>query len=151
LTELEGQGLNLVANALAQSTDHVLSFFRMLRAELAFYLGCLHLQERLAEKGEPVCFPEPLPPGEPVLTARGLYDVCLALTLDGRTVGNDVDADGRNLVMITGANQGGKLTSPGMTISPSAGSLLSFSCQRRRGSSEDRAANQNRSAGSYRT
>jgi MutS-like protein len=110
LTELEGQGINLVANALAQSTDHVLSFFRMLRAELAFYLGCLNLQERLAAKGEPVCFPKPQPAGYPALSARGLYDVCLTLILDARAVGNDVDADGKALVMITGANQGGKST-----------------------------------------
>jgi hypothetical protein len=110
LSELESRGVNLVANALAQSTDHVLSFFRMLRAELAFYLGCLQLHERLSAKGEPVCFPDPLPPGRPVLSACGLYDVGLALTIDTRTVGNDVDADGAALVMITGANQGGKST-----------------------------------------
>jgi len=31
-------------NALAQSTDHILSFFAILRTELAFYVGCLNLQ-----------------------------------------------------------------------------------------------------------
>ena len=41
---------------------------------------------------------------------RGLYDVCLSLHLDEAVVGNDVDADGKALVMITGANQGGKST-----------------------------------------
>ena len=45
-----------------------------------------------------------------MLSARGLYDVCLALTTGQRVVGNDVDADGKLLVMITGANQGGKST-----------------------------------------
>ena len=39
LSELNNRGVNLVANALAKSTDHILSFFNMLRAELAFYLG----------------------------------------------------------------------------------------------------------------
>jgi DNA mismatch repair ATPase MutS len=82
----------------------------MLRAELAFYLGCLNLHERLAAKGEPVCLPEPLPAWRPVLSAQGLYDVCLTLNLDARVVGNDVDADGKTLVIITGANQGGKST-----------------------------------------
>jgi hypothetical protein len=110
LTELRGRGVNLVANALAQSVDHILSFFHMLRTELAFYIGCLNLQGRLAEKGEPACFPIPLAPGEPALSARGLYDVCLTLKLEARAVGNDVDADGKWLVMITGANQGGKST-----------------------------------------
>jgi hypothetical protein len=34
LSRLNDQGVNLVANALAQSTDHILSFFQMLRTEL---------------------------------------------------------------------------------------------------------------------
>lgn len=110
LADLRGRGINLVANALAQSTDHILSFFRMLRAELGFYVGCLNLQEQLAEKGEPTCFPEPLALGEPALAANGLYDVCLSLTVAERVVGNDVTADGKSLVVITGANQGGKST-----------------------------------------
>ncbi len=110
LARLRGQGVNLVANALAQSTDHVLSFFTMLRMELAFYVGCLNLHERLVEKGEPTCFPDPMPVGRPVLSARGLYDVCLTLNLEARVMGNDVSAEDKALVMITGANQGGKST-----------------------------------------
>jgi DNA mismatch repair ATPase MutS len=110
LSELRGKGINLVANALAQSTDHILSFFGMLRAELAFYIGCLNLHERLAEKGEPTCVPVPVAPGNPTLSATGLYDVCLTLHLEGRVVGNALDADDKWLVMITGANQGGKST-----------------------------------------
>jgi hypothetical protein len=51
LSELRDRGVNLVANALGQATDHVLSFFRMLRTELAFYVGCLNVQTRLAQKG----------------------------------------------------------------------------------------------------
>ncbi|MGC2051218.1 MAG: DNA mismatch repair protein MutS, partial [Methylovirgula sp.] len=39
LSTLKDKGLNLSANALAQSGDHILSFFNMLRTELAFYLG----------------------------------------------------------------------------------------------------------------
>ena len=50
------------------------------------------------------------PPTQPTLSAGGLYDVCLTLHLEDRAVGNDVDADGKSLVMITGANQGGKST-----------------------------------------
>ena len=59
LGELRDRGLNLVANALAQSDDHILSFFDMLRTELAFYVGCLNLHEQLAKKGQPISFPEP--------------------------------------------------------------------------------------------
>jgi len=110
LGELRGRGVNLAANALAQSSDHVLSFFTMLRAELGFYVGCLNLAEQLDAQGEPRCFPAPLPLGERVLSGRGLYDVCLCLVLKERVVGNDLGADGKSLIMITGANQGGKST-----------------------------------------
>jgi DNA mismatch repair ATPase MutS len=110
LDEIEGKGLNLVANAVAQSADHIKSFFIMLRLELAFYLGCLNLRARLDEKGEPTCFPEPLAEGPLALNAQEIYDVCLTLIVEDRVVGNDADADGKSLVMITGANQGGKST-----------------------------------------
>lgn len=110
LSELRDRGISLVANALAQSTDHILSFFTMLRCELGFYVGCLNLHERLASKGEPLSLPASLSPSRPVLSADGLYDVCLSLRLDRRAVGNDIDAAGKPLVMITGANEGGKST-----------------------------------------
>jgi len=115
LSDLTSRGLNGAANALAQSTDHIKAFFQMLRAELGFYLGCLNLRDRLLAAGQQVCFPEPAGPPtraeDARLTARGLYDASLALSLDeARAVGNDVDADGKQVIMITGANHGGKST-----------------------------------------
>lgn len=110
LADLRGQGINLVANALTQSRDHILSFFSVLRAELAFYVGCLNLHARLREKGEPVCIPVPLALDEPMLSAEGLYDACLSLRIGERVVGNTVNADHKSLVIVTGANQGGKST-----------------------------------------
>jgi hypothetical protein len=108
LSELRDRGIHLVANALAQSRDHILGFFQMLRAELAFYVGCLNLQGRLAAKGEPLCFPVPAPAGTRSHRFSGLYDACLALHMPQKVVGNTVDADRKSLVIITGANQGGK-------------------------------------------
>jgi len=110
LKELNNRGIALVASALAQSTDHIQDFFSMLRLELGFYVGCLNLRERLAGKGEPTCFPVPLASGKAVLSGRGLYDPCLSLSVEQRVVGNDVSADDKLLVMISGANRGGKST-----------------------------------------
>jgi hypothetical protein len=108
LAEMRDRGINLVANATAQSADHIVGFFEMLRAELAFYVGALNLHERLSRRGSPTCFPHAEAIGSRRLRFDGLYDVSLALTMDRRIVGNGVDADRRNLVVITGANQGGK-------------------------------------------
>ncbi|MBI4318370.1 MAG: DNA mismatch repair protein MutS, partial [Chloroflexi bacterium] len=110
LSELRDRGINLVANALAQSTDHIRSFFNMLRTELAFYVGCLNLHRQLAQMGEPISFPLPLASWERKHNFQGLFDVCLALTMNQSIVGNDVNADNKHLVIITGANQGGKST-----------------------------------------
>ena len=110
LTELKDRGVNLVANTLAQSADHILSFFNMLQTELAFYIGCLNLHRQLAQMGEPISFPLPVASRERRHSFRGLYDVCLALTKKHKIVGNDVNADNMDLVTITGANQGGKST-----------------------------------------
>jgi len=110
LGELKDRGINLVANAVAQSADHIDSFLQMLRVELAFYIGCLNLYEQLAQMGEPVCFPTAVPSSERRHSCKGLYDVCLALTVKQRIVGNDLNAEDKGLVIITGANQGGKST-----------------------------------------
>jgi DNA mismatch repair ATPase MutS len=110
LADLRSKALARAAAALAQATDHVLGFFAQLRTELAFYVACLNLEARLSSAGRPVCFPEPRPLGERAFSARGLYDVPLALHLDGEVVGNDVNGDGKSLVVVTGANQGGKST-----------------------------------------
>jgi hypothetical protein len=110
LSEIKDRGLNLVANALAQSADHVDRFFSLLRSELAFYVGCLNLYEQLTQMGEPVSFPQAEAPGQRRHSFSGLYDVCLALTMKQKVVGNDVNVDTKDLVIITGANQGGKST-----------------------------------------
>jgi DNA mismatch repair ATPase MutS len=81
-----------------------------LTAELAFYIGCLNLREQLAKKGEPMCWPEPLPATERKHSFRGLYDVCLSLCLRQRVIGNNANADEKDLIIITGANQGGNST-----------------------------------------
>lgn len=110
LGDLEDKAANPAANALSQAVDHVHSFFVMLRVEIGFYVGALNLSERLGELGEPTTLPVAIGSGERVLAGRGLYDVSLRLTTPEPVVGNDVNADGKSLVMITGANQGGKST-----------------------------------------
>jgi len=110
LAELRERGINLVANALARSTDHILSFLKLLRTELAFYLGGLNLQAALAARGQGVVFPLPAAPGERRFLCRGLVDAGLQLSMERQVVGNEVKGNGKNIVVITGANRGGKST-----------------------------------------
>ncbi|MDQ2873644.1 MAG: DNA mismatch repair protein MutS [Actinomycetota bacterium] len=110
LSDITSRGINLVANAAAQSADHVSSYFTMLRAELGFYVGCLNLRDRLMAKGEPVTFPAPSAASSRGFSCSDLRDAGLALRIEDRAVGNDADAGGKPLVIITGANSGGKST-----------------------------------------
>ncbi len=110
LEDLTGRGINLVANAAAQSADHIGSYFTMLRAELGFYVSCLNLADRLAAKEVPVTVPDPAQPSTPTFSCTDLRDACLELQSPDPVVGNDVQADGKSLVIITGANSGGKST-----------------------------------------
>jgi hypothetical protein len=111
LEDLTGRGINLVANAAAQSADHIGSYFTMLRAELAFYVGCVNLSDRLAAKEVPISFPDAEPAGPPpVFGCADLRDACLALQSAEAVVGNDVQTGGKPLIVITGANSGGKST-----------------------------------------
>ncbi len=110
LEDLTSRGINLVANAAAQSADHIGSYFTMLRAELGFYVSCLNLADRLAAKGVPTTIPDPVQPSSLTFSCTDLRDTCLELQSGSPVVGNDVHADGKTLVIITGANSGGKST-----------------------------------------
>ncbi|HEU0256639.1 MAG TPA: hypothetical protein VFQ96_02225, partial [Microbacteriaceae bacterium] len=110
LTRLHGRGVNLVAGALARSTDHILSFFTMLRDELGFYVGCIRAAAALEEHDLPVARPDVRPAGGVLLDAHGLFDVALAVMNRTSVVGNDVAAADDDLIVITGVNSGGKST-----------------------------------------
>ncbi|MBN2077310.1 MAG: hypothetical protein JW762_17320 [Dehalococcoidales bacterium] len=110
LGEFRNRGVNSVANAAAQSVEHILNFLLMLRTELAFYLGCINLYKRLDEMGEKTCFPVPVTADKRTMSCEGLYDVSLSLSMGEQVVANDISTDGKNVVIVTGANKGGKTT-----------------------------------------
>ena len=110
LTKLSSRAINDVANTVTQSAEHIQRFFARLRIELGFYLGCMNLRDELTKRLIPTCFPVPTPIGTPRFQCRGLRDVALCLTTSKKVTGNDADADGKALIVITGANEGGKST-----------------------------------------
>ncbi len=110
LSDLKDKGINLVADALAQSVDHITNFFHVLQGELGFYIGALNLYEEVIGLGGSLSFPSPLLHTKREAHLRNLYDLSLLLTMRQKVVGNDLDISGGELVIITGANQGGKST-----------------------------------------
>lgn len=109
LENLTNRGIAEVANATASAAEQVRAFFETLRWETAFYLGAIHLHQALVTRGGRSCWPRPASPAAG-LEAAGLYDPTLVLHAGRGVVPNDVAADRKPLILITGANQGGKTT-----------------------------------------
>ena len=88
LSELRDRALAAVADAVGQASEHVLDFCRALRTELAFYLGCVNLADRLARGGVPMCVPRSWAlrrvPQALAIRAQDLRDVALALAGESR-------------------------------------------------------------------
>ncbi|MEM0117887.1 MAG: hypothetical protein QXV32_05530 [Conexivisphaerales archaeon] len=109
LAQLRERAVNDVANLLAQSAETLHNFFTSLKAETGFYIGCLNLVDYMKEKNLQYCFPSPLKGGF-WLSASSLYDISLAINGNRQIVPNDIQADGKRMIVITGANEGGKST-----------------------------------------
>lgn len=111
LGELIDLGLADLASVLGKTVAHLRQFMTELDTELGFFLAAVQLKHRLDAMGVPTCVPGIVSEQkERGFRFEGLYDVCLALRTNGQIVVNDVNAASRSLIVITGANQGGKST-----------------------------------------
>ena len=110
MSELRATAIAPTAGVTREAADHVLAFFRQLQVELAFLIGCANLHENLTAAGGAVAYPDAEDGATATFRATGLYDLGLRLTIDGPVVPNDLDTGGQRMVVITGANGGGKST-----------------------------------------
>ncbi len=110
IAELRGLAIAPTAGAVHETAQWVLEYFKVLRTELGFLVGCLNLHEGLGGSDARICLPDPVANADRAFSTTGLYDPGLRLTIDGPVVGNDAVTDGARVVVITGANGGGKST-----------------------------------------
>ncbi|WP_129408351.1 MutS-related protein [Marinitoga lauensis] len=110
LSDIKNYALNHVSNALAQSSDHILDFFKQLQLELAFYIGVINLYYNIKNKGIPISFPIPAKQEKRTYIFKELYELSLLLSTNKTVISNDLNADNKDIIVITGANQGGKTT-----------------------------------------
>jgi ABC-type lipoprotein export system ATPase subunit len=106
---LRGKALSEISEVVVGASLQIQQFLTALRLDLAFYLGALNLSVELSRKGTPLCFPQPTAEAA-ALSAQDLREVCLILRTRRQVVGSDFSADGKRLIVITGANEGGKST-----------------------------------------
>lgn len=110
LSEMRDAGLTDIADATAQACDHIRDFFLTLKTELAFYIGCINLAHELKRIRMPIAYPMSHPPGTMQFSCDNLYSISLALIKQTRITGNTIDGNDKKLIVVTGANQGGKTT-----------------------------------------
>ena len=106
----------LLQRVSAQASQDINTFviretaaLRGLRKELIVCLAARKLTRSWEEAGLPACFPELRPPEEKAFRARGLFDPLLLISDKELVVSNDAELrQGGELLILTGANQGGK-------------------------------------------
>ena len=106
LNDIRKRGILRISEVMKEATGNVINFFESLKNELAFYIGCLNLYDKIRENNYDICFPVP---SENTLLFSGLYDMSLSLILNDKIVTNDLNKNGK-LYIITGTNRGGKST-----------------------------------------
>lgn len=83
-------------------------FFDQLHFQSAFYLGVINIRSQMMQYKIDYCFP--IVTKDSLFEYTDLKEMILSLETRGKTVSNSGKLDGKHLVIITGANQGGKST-----------------------------------------
>ncbi len=110
LKEIEESALSNLLRIVRRFIDKTLIFTDLLRFESSFYLGCTQLHDELTKRGCEAAFPLPIASEDRSFSFTGLYDPGMAIRIGRQPFTNDLQADGMRVLMITGANQGGKTT-----------------------------------------
>lgn len=100
--------LNLCQN-ISQINSKVKSFFLNLSLGVEFYKGALILKKYMEDKKLSFCMPEFVGFNSGI-SAKSLYDLGLALSIDEKIISNDVCMEKGKILLITGLNRGGKTT-----------------------------------------
>ncbi|MCM1058381.1 MAG: hypothetical protein NC517_12355 [Firmicutes bacterium] len=108
LKRLNEQITAYIMDSFRPMMNELKGFFEELYVQTAFYQACSNLFTRCEHSHIPLCFPEV--GSREQLHFQGLMEFCMAVYRGQIPVGNDCDADGKQLLVVTGANQGGKST-----------------------------------------
>lgn len=108
LTRLENQVVEYVVKCFQPFMKECRAFFEQLYFETAFYRACYNLYVRSSLSGPSLCYPEVCETD--CLSFENLTEYSMATYRSRVPVGNDGNIEGKMLLVITGANQGGKST-----------------------------------------
>lgn len=98
----------LKENILGGVLEEFRPFFDRLKRQTAFYLGAVQLIDHIRSRGMDFCFPEVS--DRETLEFRELRECVTGLERRVKMIGNTCSLNGERLLIVTGANQGGKST-----------------------------------------
>jgi DNA mismatch repair ATPase MutS len=107
-TQLEFQVVSYLIGSVASIVSDFGPFFDNLHLQSAFYLGAVNLKHQMKRFSLDYCFPKVCEKDQ--LTFRELKEFVMCLEQRVDAVGNTCDMKHKMLLIVTGANQGGKST-----------------------------------------
>lgn len=107
--ELQSAALSQMLRAVQRVNEKTLTCMRTFSTVMGFCVGGIRLANALDGLGVPRCFPEPLSANSRMLRYEKLTDLGMALSRGMLPVGNAWQGEAA-LILVTGANQGGKST-----------------------------------------
>lgn len=105
---LEYSVVNHVIKKTKEFMDEFQMFFDRLRFQAAFYLGTAQLIPHMERFGMGYCFPEVCDNRD--LSFENLKEFVMGIEQRVRVIGNTCSLEKKDLLIVTGANQGGKST-----------------------------------------
>lgn len=88
----------------------IMDFYSHFTEEMAFYKGVVNFMKRMEELGITLVMPQPQSAGVKNTDFKNLHELPMAIYTQKKPVGNDLPLKDSILLLITGANQGGKST-----------------------------------------
>lgn len=108
VSSLEFQIVKYVYGSIAGLMKEFGSFFEKLKFQIGFYKGAINLRKHMYRFGIDTCFPVVSEENE--FCFEELKEVVMRFTQKCEVIGNTTQVDDKLLLIITGANQGGKST-----------------------------------------
>lgn len=110
ITHLEEFTLQQILEIFQPYISGMMAFYSHFTEEMAFYKGVVNFMKRMEELDITLVMPQPHPAGVKNTDFKNLYELTMAIYMQKKPVGNDLSLKDNTLLLITGANQGGKST-----------------------------------------
>ena len=108
VVEFEQSTVNYMVSFMGKFIDNFSGFFDQLLFQAAFYRGAVNLSSHMKRIGIDYCFPVVCDKHDIAFSELKEFVMCMEQRVNA--VGNTCNIQKKNLVIITGANQGGKST-----------------------------------------